>query len=150
MMIRQMTEQDLKEISLLEKKLFPDPWSYSSFEYELRNNPYSIPLVLTDDQKIIGYAIIWRIYEEFHIANIAIHPEYQGQKLGTQFFKEILKLRDKCAYAVLEVRESNVRAIHLYQKFGFRIIMKRVHYYKNGETALVMQKIFKDSQVGER
>ena len=47
-----------------------------------------------------------------------------------------------CRYAILEVRENNIRAQKLYKNFGFRTIMKRPSYYKNGETALVMQKIF--------
>ena len=94
----------------------------------------------------MGYAIIWRIYEEFHIANIAIHPEFQGKKLGDYFLGEILNLKGDCAYAILEVRESNKKAIQLYKKYGFRTIMKRVRYYRNGETALVMQKIFRKNQ----
>ncbi len=142
MIIRRMTEADLDTVVALETRIFPDPWTRSSFEFELTSNRYSLPLVLEDQNQLLGYAIIWRIYEEFHIANIAIHPEHQGKKLGSYFLNEILKMATGCKYALLEVRESNWRAIRLYQKFGFKVIMKRPRYYKNGETALVMQKIF--------
>jgi ribosomal-protein-alanine N-acetyltransferase len=142
MVIRRMTENDLEEVTTLEHAIFSDPWSRNSFEFDLKNNPYSMPLVLEDDQQIAGYAIVWKIYEEFHIANLAIRPEQQGRKLGTYLLKEILNMHQDCAYAILEVRESNQPAIQLYQKFGFKTIMKRIRYYRNGETALVMQKIF--------
>lgn len=142
MEIRRMKETDLETVVALENQIFPDPWSRSSFQYEVLKNPFSIPLVLEIDHKIAGYAIIWKIFEEFHIANIAIHPDQQGKKLGSRFLKSIFKLRGECVFALLEVRESNARAIHLYNKFGFKTIMKRQRYYKNGETALVMQKIF--------
>jgi ribosomal-protein-alanine N-acetyltransferase len=146
MNLRRMKETDLDTVIAFEKQIFPDPWSRSSFEYEIRSNPFSIPLILEKNGEMYGYAIIWRIYEEFHIANIAIHPEKQGQKLGKQFLESIFRLKGDCAFAILEVRESNTRAIHLYEKFGFKVIMKRSRYYKNGETALVMQKIFSQEE----
>ncbi len=145
MEVRSMSDADLDTVVELEKQIFPDPWSRRSFEHELNNNPYALPLILEDNGKIAGYSIVWRIFEEFHIANFAIHPDRQGQKLGNYFLQKILSLKENCSYAILEVRESNYRAIRLYEKFGFRIILKRVRYYKNGETALVMQKIFHEN-----
>jgi len=142
MQIRRMTEGDLDTIIELERQIFPDPWSKNSFEYEISQNPFGIPLILENQKKIIGYAIVWKIYEEFHIANFAIRPEYQGKKLGKHFLENLLMLRGECKFAILEVRENNKRAIRLYEKFGFKTILKRHRYYKNGETALVMQKIF--------
>ena len=140
MRVRRMTIEDLDQIVNLEKEIFPDPWSWANFEYEIHKNPYSIPLILEKDQDIWGYAIVWKIYEEFHIANIAITPSKQGKKYGSNFLKYLFKLSGDCKYAILEVRESNLRAIKMYQKFGFKIIIRRERYYKNGETALVMQK----------
>jgi [ribosomal protein S18]-alanine N-acetyltransferase len=134
MEIRRMTREDLDTIVQLERQIFPDPWSRASFEYEIFQHPYSLPVVLVQETEIFGYAVIWKIFEEFHIANFAIRPDQQGKRFGKLFFEKIL--------ALLEVRESNLRAIQLYQKFGFRTIMKRLNYYRNGETALVMQKIF--------
>ncbi|MBN2367010.1 MAG: ribosomal protein S18-alanine N-acetyltransferase [Calditrichaeota bacterium] len=142
MKVRPMQDSDLDVVVELEKTVFPDPWSRISFEYELKSNPYSLPLILEHMGEIAGYAIIWRIFEEFHIANIAVHPNLQGRKMGSYFLRHILSLKENCSYAILEVRESNQRAIHLYENFGFNIIMKRTRYYRNGETALVMQKIF--------
>ncbi len=149
MIIREMTGDDVSRIAELESKIFSDPWSESSFEYEVFHNEYSIPLVLEDGEEIIGYTIIWKMFEEFHIANFALRPESQGKQIGSAFFREVLKLADGCDFALLEVRETNVRAIHLYKKFGFRIIMRRRAYYRDGEDALVMQKIF-DAAVRNR
>lgn len=142
MKIRRMQKDDIDTVVKLEKQIFPDPWSRTSFEYEIFHNSFSIPLILEHLNEIYGYAIVWKIYEEFHIANFAIRPDQQGKKLGNYFLEKILELHDDASYALLEVRESNFRAIRLYQKFGFRTIMKRLKYYRNGETALVMQKIF--------
>lgn len=40
----------------------------------------------------------------------------------------------------LEVRVSNVKAIALYQKFGFKNVAVRKRYYSNGEDAYLMIK----------
>ena len=51
-------------------------------------------------------------------------------------------------FLTLEVRESNSKAISLYEKFGFKSLGKRKNYYQdNGEDALIMwtNNIFSDS-----
>lgn len=143
MRIRRMTEQDIPVVAELEKQIFPDPWSEDSFRHEVKKNPFSIPLILEDDGRIIGYAILWKIFEEFHIANIAIAPERQHQGVGTFFMNEILTYAEGCHYALLEVRESNLPAIRLYRKFGFEPILQRKKYYRNGENAFIMRKQLK-------
>ena len=53
------------------------------------------------------------------------------------------------AYATLEVRASNARAMRLYERFGFRPVAIRKRYYADtGEDALVMAKDLPDN--GER
>ena len=41
---------------------------------------------------------------------------------------------------ILEVRESNLAAISLYNKFDFKEISIRKNYYSNGENAKVLIK----------
>jgi ribosomal-protein-alanine N-acetyltransferase len=49
------------------------------------------------------------------------------------------------AYATLEVRVSNTRAINFYRRYGFGDIALRKGYYTdNGEDALVMLAEFGD------
>ena len=45
----------------------------------------------------------------------------------------------KCNSITLEVRESNLPALKLYEKLGFKVAGKRKKYYSdNGEDALIM------------
>lgn len=140
MKIRPMEPRDLDRVAELEAQIFKDPWSRSSFEFEVKHNRFSFPVVMEKDGVLVGYAVIWKMFEELHIANIAISPEHQGHGLGEKLLQEVLKNPGICQYALLEVRESNFRAIRLYEKYGFKTIMKRIQYYKDGETALVMKK----------
>lgn len=144
--IEKMTLKHIDDVMEIENILYSDPWSRKSFLYEVIANQFSMPKVLLINNMIIGYVIIWTIFEEFHIANIAIHPDYQNQGFGTFLLSEILKEDKGLEYAILEVRETNLPAIHLYEKFGFTKISKRYRYYSNGENAIVMRKMFKQPQ----
>ncbi len=57
--------------------------------------------------------------------NIAIHPQFQGRKIGrtlfTIFLEEIGRNRPDIGKVELFVRESNNRALALYQSMGFLI-----------------------------
>jgi ribosomal-protein-alanine N-acetyltransferase len=147
--IRLMRFDDLDRVMEIEKRVFPDPWSRRSYEFELSGNRFSIPLVLESDHKVIGHAVVWHVYEEFHIATIAIAPEYQGQGWGKYFLKSLLELATEAVYALLEVRPSNYSAIHIYEKFGFVKVGIRRRYYRNGEDAVIMRKDFKENRKPE-
>lgn len=56
---------------------------------------------------------------------IAVHPDFQGQGLGRQLFQALLdEVQTRCPYILrveLITRESNGRAIALYERLGFRV-----------------------------
>ena len=54
---------------------------------------------------------------------ILVHTDYQNQGVGTALMKTVLNLADNWLMLVrveLEVFADNERAIHLYEKFGFK------------------------------
>lgn len=59
-----------------------------------------------------------------HILSIAVHPDFQGRRLGQELLQRGLDyLRGKGAAAVrLEVRPGNAPAVHLYEKHGFMAV----------------------------
>jgi ribosomal protein S18 acetylase RimI-like enzyme len=61
----------------------------------------------------------------FSDLTIAVHPDFQGKKIGRTLFgiflEEVALNRHDIGRVELIVRESNTRAIKLYQSLGFRI-----------------------------
>ena len=141
-LIRQMMVDDLDTVLEIERDVYANPWSRKSFEFEVRANRFGTSLVLEKEGAIIGYAVIWIIFTEFHIANLVIRKDYQGRGYGKFLLKEMLKLADGQEYALLEVRPSNHRALELYKKFGFKAVHIRKSYYHDGEDAIIMRKEF--------
>ncbi len=90
---------------------------------------------------LIGIGCLWAILEEAHIIMLAIHPQFQRQGLGQALLWALLKSAcdRQLERSTLEVRDSNLVAVSLYKKFGFKEAGRRKRYYEDtGEDALVM------------
>ncbi len=90
---------------------------------------------------LIGIGCLWAILEEAHIIMLAIHPSFQRQGLGQALLWALLKSAcdRQLERSTLEVRDSNLAAVSLYKKFGFKEAGRRKRYYEDtGEDALVM------------
>ncbi|WP_293354772.1 MULTISPECIES: ribosomal protein S18-alanine N-acetyltransferase [unclassified Microcoleus] len=92
-------------------------------------------------QILIGLGCLWAILEEAHITILAIDPRFQGQGLGQALLWALLKSanRRQLERATLEVRASNLVALSLYHKFGFKEAGRRKRYYADtGEDAAIL------------
>ncbi|WP_374721774.1 ribosomal protein S18-alanine N-acetyltransferase [Peribacillus tepidiphilus] len=141
MTFRLMTEDDIDEVLVLERRSFTLPWSREAFYNELNHNQYALYIVLEDEGKIVGYCGAWLVIDEAHITNIAILPEYRGRRLGEGLLRKMMDIAIERGAKVmtLEVRVSNIIAQSLYEKLGFQKGGIRKRYYTdNGEDALVM------------
>ncbi|MCL2166337.1 MAG: ribosomal protein S18-alanine N-acetyltransferase [Clostridiales bacterium] len=142
--IRSMTEKDIPQIAGIEKMVFTTPWSEAAFRSELADNTLALYLVLTDEEKpdeVLAYGGIWKIFDEGHITNIAVRPDYQGRKLGKMLLQAMIRWgwTNGMNHMTLEVRVSNQIAINLYKKTGFAEAGIRPGYYDNGgEDAIIM------------
>lgn len=143
--IRRMELVDTFEIEKIEKECFSEPWSEQSIkDSAFRQNNYFI--VAEKNNKIIGYTGMYFILTEGYMYNIAIKSEFRGIGIGHKLLKKLFEFCDKSSldFLSLEVRNSNDRAIKLYEEMGFIRIGIRKGFYKNPkEDALIMTKYFK-------
>ncbi|MFJ7747648.1 ribosomal protein S18-alanine N-acetyltransferase [Peribacillus sp. NPDC097295] len=141
MTFRMMKTEDIEQVLNVEKQSFTLPWTREAFFNELNHNEYAVYLVIEDDGKIAGYCGAWVVIDESHITNIAILPEYRGQKLGEALLRKMIEISISMGVVrmTLEVRVSNAVAISLYEKLGFQKGGIRKRYYTdNQEDAYVM------------
>lgn len=142
MSIRKMKIEDLKKVVELEKVLFLSPWKEEDFIHELQENSLAEYDVLEKKDAIIGYIGLWFLGDQCQITTIAIDQKYQNQGYASQLMEYALEKSKAFHYqnVNLEVRISNVKAITLYEKFGFKNVAIRKRYYSNGEDAYLMIK----------
>jgi len=144
--IRLMQREDLEQAREIDQLSFNMPWPKSALEYEFENNPRSVLWVAevtepNGEKYVVGLIVLWLILEEGHIATLSVHPDYRKQGIASHLLRTALieAINRKCSEATLEVRETNIPAKKLYNKFGFEIVGRRPHYYKDtNEDALIM------------
>lgn len=140
-LIRPLTRRDIKEVMDIEQVSFPDPWQEAMFYSELNNRKISRFYVAMIDGRLVGYIGMWIIQDEAHILNLAIHPDYRRQGIGSRLLETLFeKARKKGVKRVtLEVRASNTTAQQFYKRFGIQEIAIRKRYYRDThEDALIM------------
>ncbi len=146
---RPMKLEDIPQVTAIDKRSFPTPWSETTYRKELTGNPAAHLFVAetrSGDRSqgtIIGYIGFWYIVDEIHISTLAVRPELRRRGIGKLILDSALN--EACTMgaglATLEVRESNRGAIALYRKFGFEERSRYPGYYRDtNEDALVMHK----------
>ena len=137
-----MNESHVRQIAELERLCFNDPWSENSIASEL-NNKLSLWLVALEDDKVVGYVGSQTVLGETDMMNVAVHPDYRKQGIGTGLIVGLIgELEKRGSHSLmLEVRVSNESAISVYQKLGFTEVGRRKNYYRNPkEDALILRK----------
>jgi ribosomal-protein-alanine N-acetyltransferase len=140
--IRRLTLRDLAAIEEIERASYPTPWSRSMFAGEL-TKPSSISLGAFEDSTLVGYVIVSRYVDAWHVMNVAVHPERRGQGIGSALLDRLFAATASDARRgyTLEVRVSNGGAIRLYERLGFKGRgVRRGYYTDNREDALIMWK----------
>ncbi len=137
-----MEPSDVNEVVRLEELSYGQHhWSKESFYNELENNLAHYYCAIMKDNVLTGYAGCWHIFEEAHITTLSVHPDYRKRGIAQKLLFAIIDdcYKNKIKYITLEVRESNIAAISLYEKNGFKSIGTRKGYYQdNNENALIM------------
>ncbi|MGH8193185.1 MAG: ribosomal protein S18-alanine N-acetyltransferase [Woeseiaceae bacterium] len=143
---RTMVHDDLSMVSDIERRAYDFPWSHGVFRDCLLAGYNCI--VLERDEQVAGYAILSIAAGEAHVLNLCVDPDYRRLGYGDRLLDEILRRAVLAGVkeVFLEVRPSNVHALSLYRKKGFRQIANRRAYYqaKDGrEDAAVLSLVLK-------
>ena len=143
LLIRKMAIKDLDKVYEIEKESYAHPWDKLEFVKELKGNKFAHYFVCLLDGKIVSFLGVWIVFEEAHITNIAVSPNYRKIGLGSMLidFSVSFAKNKNAKRIVLEVRVSNKEAINLYIRKGFRVTsIKKNYYIDNFEDAYEMIK----------
>ena len=133
----------IKAIAKLEKVCFSTPWSEETIKSAHETGTKFF--VAISNNAVLGYVGLSAILDEGYITNVAVFPEYRNMGIATALLQNLFDYakENRLAFISLEVRESNEKAISLYQRLGFKTEGKRKNFYAcPKEDALIMTKRF--------
>ena len=128
--LREMGSGDLDAVMDIEVRAYEFAWSRGNFADSLAAG--YVAQVLCDEQgRLVGYFVALAGVEEMHLLNVCVEPRLQGQGLGLQLLDGVLLSASLHGASLLwlEVRPSNSRALHLYQRYGLHAVARRRGYY---------------------
>lgn len=141
MLIERWNSSHDSRVAALEKVCFDYPWS-EEMVVETSSLDNFFGLVLTEDGVVYGYAGAVCAFDVADVALVAVSPDRRRRGLGFAVTAALCDELEKRGIReiFLEVRASNLSAIGLYEKCGFKAVGLRKKYYEDAEDAIVMVK----------
>ena len=121
-MIQSANKSHLNEILDIEKIVFTKPWTREQLQNDLVLSANSENWVYMEDQQVVGYILGWKVMDEFHLNNIAVHSDFQRRHIGRSLIEHITNhLQSQNIQRIyLEVSGKNKPAQQLYKSMGFQ------------------------------
>lgn len=138
-MIEKIEEESLYIDKLSE--LFPKILTSKSVKEEIKNNQFTNYLTYLVNGEPVAFINYYIMYERAEIININVLEEYQNQKIASKLLEYMVNecISHNVKSITLEVKETNIKAIHLYEKFDFSKVAVRRKYYQ-GTDGILMEK----------
>ena len=149
--IRRFEPADLERVMEINRICLPENYSSSFFMSIFERFPETF-VVAEEEGEVVGYAMcraerrlgfgLFGRAKRGHLISIAVLPEFRRKGIATTLMREVMRALAGygCEDLFLEVRVSNIGAIRLYRKLGFKVERRIRHYYADGEDACVMSK----------
>ena len=131
--------QHLEEIFTIENTAFNKPWTRNHIMNDIQSDTDSENWVYIMDELVARYIFGWIIHDEFHLNNIAVHPEYLRRSIGKELIRHIIsRVRSHDIKVILlEVSTNNISAQKCYKSLGFTQMGIRKDYYSKGDDAIL-------------
>lgn len=138
-MIERIEEESLYIDKLSE--LFPKILTSKSVKEDIKNNQFTNYLTYLVNGEPVAFINYYIMYERAEIININVLEEYQNQKIASKLLEYMVNecISHNVKSITLEVKETNIKAIHLYEKFDFSKVAVRRKYYQ-GIDGILMEK----------
>lgn len=148
--LRRFKPSDLGGVIRINRECLPENYSTSFFMNLFKRFPEAF-IVAELNKEIVGYIMcrietgipsfkLLGITRKGHVISIAVLPKHHRKGIGYKLIQEATQAMQNynAKECYLEVRESNLPAITLYEKLGFKAAKTIRNYYADGEDAIVM------------
>ena len=111
---------------------------------QIENSRDDIMLIAKDADKIVGSVSLARLPRRMNHRgdlSVSVLKDYWNKGIGGRLLAEIIDFARKNSFEIidLQVRSDNSAAIHLYEKYGFKIVGERPNAFKLKDGRLLKE-----------
>ncbi|XQF92359.1 ribosomal protein S18-alanine N-acetyltransferase [Pseudoalteromonas espejiana] len=138
-------ENAIEQLMAIETACHSHPWTLKTMCSCMGGRYFN--LAAFNESTLVGFYIGEKAGPDFTLMDICVTPSEQGKGIARQLLSQFIEYGEQqnAENLFLEVRETNARAIELYELAGFTQMSVRKNYYpsddetKNGfEDAILM------------
>lgn len=148
--IRRCETEDVPSVIDINLKTLPEHYSEYFYHEVLSEFPetflvaelHNVPVGYIMSRIEYGFSQLRRLAlsRKGHVVSVAVVEEHRNKGIGSGLIlaAQAEMAKKSATECYLEVRVSNVQAISLYQRIGYKTTGRLDAYYRDGEGALVM------------
>ena len=140
MKYRLAQSSDISSLCCLESKQpRAAQWNSAAWQTELADRSAYI-LCAQDEEEVVGFIALRLAAGVCEILNVAVAPSHNRQGVGQALLHQAVKwVKNQGGEQItLEVGATNMPALGLYQKMGFKQVGIRKNFYNGSEDALIL------------
>ena len=138
--IKRINEKDIDLCCELDSNTI-SLWSKKQWSKEFKKEGVRV-FGLFFSNLIIGICVCHVVLDEAQINFFAVNPKYRKKGFGSYLMSFLIKQCKKLNVnkLLLEVSQTNVKAVRFYNRFDFYTVGIRRNFYKDGSDALLKEK----------
>lgn len=129
-MIRALESRDIEWVLAIQA-VCPEIAQWTVWDYDRVARGEMAGWVAEENGEIIGFLVGRRVTSDLEILNFAVRADDRRRGIGAELLRAALDwaYAFQAAHAILEVRASNLAALHFYERHRFEVVGRRARYY---------------------
>jgi ribosomal-protein-alanine N-acetyltransferase len=129
-MIRALESRDIEWVLAIQA-VCPEIAQWTMWDYDRVARGEMAGWVAEENGEVIGFLVGRRVTSDLEILNFAVRADDRRRGIGAELLRAALDWAHafQAAHAILEVRASNLAALHFYERHRFEVVGRRARYY---------------------
>jgi ribosomal-protein-alanine N-acetyltransferase len=129
-MIRALESRDIEWVLAIQA-VCPEIAQWTVWDYDRVARGEMAGWVAEENGEVIGFLVGRRVTSDLEILNFAVRADDRRRGIGADLLRAALDWAHafQAAHAILEVRASNLAALHFYERHRFEVVGRRARYY---------------------